>query len=275
MPIAGAGFPGHGQGAVLEVKENMAQNNINGWNDYSRNQQGQYPSGRAGAAGGQKESLSTYIAKTYLWMFAGLLLTFVIGYTAAASGMAERMLLSDARMILIGLTIAELACVIIMSLLIQKISAAVAAVFFFAYAALTGLTFSIYFVVFEVQTVMLVFGITALFFGIMAASALIFKLQLDRIRPFLIGGLFVLIGFGILSFFLHFEQLDIIISYIGIVVFLGFTAYDTTKIRANYEHLNGNGEMLAKASIISALELYLDFINLFLYILRIVGRNRS
>lgn len=221
------------------------------------------------------ESLSTYIAKTYLWMFAGLLLTFFVALGMNLTGMTYRLLTRGGYAVLIAVTIAEFVCVITMSAAIRKISAGVAGIFFFVYAALTGVTFSIYFALFDLDILIASFGATALFFGGMAAVSLIFKMQLDTIRPFLFGGLILLIVFGLLSLIFNLGAFNTVICYIGIAVFLGYTAYDTSKIRANYAMYAGNTELLKKASVFSALQLYLDFVNLFLYILRILSRNRS
>ena len=109
----------------------------------------------------------------------------------------------------------------------------------------------------------------------MAAARLIFKMELDSIRPYLFGGLILLIVFGILSMFLNLGVFNTLICYVGIAVFLGYTAYDVSKIRQNYYFYAGQGELLKKASIFSALQLYLDFINLFLYILRILGNRKD
>ncbi len=104
---------------------------------------------------------------------------------------------------------------------------------------------------------------------------MIFKLDISGIRPVLIGGLFLLIIFGLVSMFMDLSGLETAFCYLGIVVFLGFTAYDTSKIRENYMTFSGNPELLEKAAVFSALELYLDFINLFLYILRLLNRSRN
>ena len=220
-------------------------------------------------------TLSDYIAKTYLWMFAGLLLTAAVAFGMAASGLTYRMLLGGGRFALIGVTILEFACVIYMSTRIQKMSVAAARGCFFLYAALTGIVFSMYFLMFDIGILIYAFLATAVFFGGMAAAALIFKMELDTIRPFLFGGLILLIVFGLLSFFFDFGAFNTAICYLGMAVFLGYTAYDTTKIRDNYHYYSADGQMLAKASIFSALQLYLDFINLFLYILRILGNRRN
>ncbi len=219
-----------------------------------------------------RESLSTYTAKTYLWMFAGLLVTFLvsvaIGYTGAWYSLIQ------VPGIMIAVLIAELAVVILMSAMIRKMSPAAAAACFFTYAALTGVTFSLYFIVYDLYSMILVFVATAMFFGLLAGAALIFKLQLDSIRPFLFGGLILLIVFGLLSMFMGLGAFDTVICYLGIAVFLGYTAYDTAKIRDYYAYYQSDAAMLKKASIFSALQLYLDFVNLFLYILRLLGRKK-
>ena len=220
-------------------------------------------------------SLSTYIGKTFLWMFGGLLLTAVIAYFMAASGLTFRLIVGGGSVALIGITIAELAVVIIMSARIRKMTPAGAAFCFLLYAALTGVTFSMYFLLFDLQVLVYAFAATGLFFGGMAAASLIFKMELSSIRPYLFGGLIFLILFGVLSMIFNLGAFNTAVCYIGIAIFLAYTAYDTAKIKENYAFYAGNGEMLAKASIFSALQLYLDFVNLFLYILRILGRNRK
>ncbi len=221
-----------------------------------------------------RDSLSTYIGKTFLWMFGGLLLTFIIAYGMAARGIALRLLSGGGIAVLIGVSIAEILCVVIMSARFHKLSPTAAALFFFAYAALTGVTFSMYFVMFDVQILVYAFGATAVFFGGMAAASLIFKMELSTIRPYLFGGLIFLILFGILSMFLNLGAFNTMLCYIGIAVFLGYTAYDTAKIKENYNYYYGDAVMLQKASVFAALQLYLDFINLFLYILRILASRR-
>ena len=108
---------------------------------------------------------------------------------------------------------------------------------------------------------------TGILFGGMAAASLIFKMELDSIRPLLFGGLIMLIIVGVLGMFLNLGAFNVMICYLGIAIFLGYTAYDTAKIRQNYEYYSqmGDSVILEKASIFSALQLYLDFVNLFLY----------
>ena len=222
--------------------------------------------------GYRQETLGQYVAKTYLWMFAGLLTTFGIAMAGYLTGAIRLVFqIPYALMVLTGL---ELVTVIWMSARIQKLSVGAARGLFLFYAALNGIVFSAYFAIFGVVDMVLIFGATAVFFGVMAGISLIFKLDISGIRPILTGGLIVMILFGILSWFINLGAFETVLCYAGIALFLAFTAYDTGKIRDNYNYFAGNPELLGKASVFSALALYLDFINLFLYILRLMNRNR-
>lgn len=225
------------------------------------------------AEGYGRETLGQYVAKTYLWMFAGLMLTFAVAIAGYLSGAILFVFAIPYGLIVIsGL---ELLTVFWMSARVNKMSVGTARGMFLFYAALNGIVFSAYFLVFGAVQLLLVFVATSLFFGIMAGVSLIFKIDISGIRPLLVGGLFFLIIFGVLSMFLNLGAMETVMCYVGIAVFLGFTAYDTGKIRTNYTYFAGNQEVLEKASIFSALSLYLDFINLFLYILRLLNRSRN
>ena len=225
------------------------------------------------AEGYGRETLGQYVAKTYLWMFAGLMLTFAVAVAGYLAGAILFVFAIPYGLIVIsGL---ELLTVFWMSARVNKMSVGAARGMFLFYAALNGIVFSAYFLVFGAVQLLLVFVATSLFFGIMAGVSLIFKIDISGIRPLLVGGLFFLIIFGVLSMFLNLGAMETVMCYVGIAVFLGFTAYDTGKIRTNYTYFAGNQEILEKASIFSALSLYLDFINLFLYILRLLNRSRN
>lgn len=225
------------------------------------------------AEGYGRETLGQYVAKTYLWMFAGLMLTFAVAVAGYLSGAILFVFAIPYGLIVISGM--ELLTVFWMSARVNKMSVGAARGMFLFYAALNGIVFSAYFLVFGAVQLLLVFVATSLFFGIMAGVSLIFKIDISGIRPLLVGGLFFLIIFGVLSMFLNLGAMETVMCYVGIAVFLGFTAYDTGKIRTNYTYFAGNQEILEKASIFSALSLYLDFINLFLYILRLLNRSRN
>ena len=142
---------------------------------------------------------------------------------------------------------------------------------------LTGINLSVYFVVYNLSTLILAFLVGALYFGIMAVYGMSTQKDLTGWGPKLMGGLLALLivsVFGML-FVGNFGIFDIVLCGIGLLVFMGFTAYDTQKLRSMYSYYGGDAAMLHKSSIIGALQLYLDYINIFLYVLRLLGRNRN
>ena len=221
------------------------------------------------------ESLPAYTAKTFLWMFLGLLTTFAVAVGGYDSGLTVRAILSVPAFHIVIL-VAELAVVLVLSARIHRLSVSAATMLFFAYAILTGVTFSAYFLLFELSSLVLIFAVTALYFGALAIFGYFTKSDLSRLRPILVGGLIFLIVFGLLSLFLPFlSGLERIYCLIGIAIFLGLTAYDTQRIRDYYFAYAHDAQMAKKASIYSALQLYLDFINLFLYLLRFMGKSKN
>lgn len=227
----------------------------------------------------KRESMGSYTAKTFGIMFLGLLVTFGTAWffsnTFPGLYFLYRAFEAIPQFHLI-LLIAQLAVVIGMTAALHKISAGVAGLFFFLYALLTGLTFTVYFILFELDSLILVFGFTALYFGGMAVFGFVTGIDLSRLRTLLLGGLIFLIVANLLMMFIPgLQVLDRVACTIGVVVFLAYTAYDTQKIKAFYQAYQGDEAMLKKASILSALQLYLDFVNLFLYLLRLFGKRKK
>ena len=219
------------------------------------------------------ESISAYTVKTFLWMFLGLMTTFAVALFGYVTGTIVYVFAIPYFHII--LLVAELAVVLVLSAKLQTLNVATARVLFFAYAVLNGIVFSVYFLVFSMLSLILVFAMTAVYFGGMAVYGYCTKTDLSRLRPILVGGLLFLIVFGLLSLFLPMGMADRVVCLIGVAVFLAFTAYDTQKIRTYYQAYQGDQAMLERASIFSALQLYLDFVNLFLYLLRLLGKNRK
>ena len=223
----------------------------------------------------QGETLGQYTAKTFLWMVLGLLVTF---------GVAVGCWLTDATLyalyyipyVHLIVLIATLVISFTMVRRLEKMAVGTAIVLFVLFSALFGFTLSIYLLAFHVTSVVLCFLLTAVYFGALAAYGFLTKRDLSGLRTILFSGLIFLIIFGLLSMFIPgLQMFDRVICLIGIATFLGYTAYDTQKIRAYYNYYSVSPDMLAKASIFSALQLYLDFINLFLYLLRFLGNRRS
>ncbi len=219
-------------------------------------------------------TLNQYIARTFGWMFLGLMLTFAVAVGTVLSGLVFTLLASP--FVLIALTVVELVVVIAFSASLLKRSVGFTRGLFFLYSVLNGVVFSLYFLMFDVVNLMAVFALTAVFFGAFALYGRFTKTDLSRLGPILIGGLIFLIVAGLLMAFIPgFSFMERIVCMVGIVIFLCFTAYDVQKIKANYDYFYSDSAMLEKASVYSALQLYLDFINLFLYLLRFFGNSRS
>lgn len=229
--------------------------------------------GYHGGYAGARMSLNQYMARTFAWMFVGLAVTFGLSLVLAYTGVVFYLFMIPAVPIL--LLVAEVVVVLVLAARVQKLSVGAARGLFLAYAALNGVVFSVYFVVYGLGQLLLIFGLTALFFGAFALYGHFTKTDLSNLRPLLIGGLIFLVVAGILLLFIPMETFERVVCLVGIAVFLCFTAYDTQKIKAFYSYYGADGAMLQKASIFSALQLYLDFINLFLYLLRFFGRNRN
>lgn len=205
--------------------------------------------------------------KVFMWMFIGLLITFLTGYVVSSNdNMLYNIFSGGTYFILI---IIELVLVVYLSARIHKMQVTTARIVFILYSFVSGLTFGSIFIVFKMSSIMLIFLITAILFGIFALIGRFTKLDLTKVGTIL---LMMLLGIVICTFvnvFLKNDTLDLFVSYISIIVFLGFTAYDMQKIKMlSYEFDDED-----KIAIIGALELYLDFINIFIDLLRIFGKR--
>lgn len=218
------------------------------------------------------EPLNRYTAKTFGWMFAGLLVTFLVAMTAYMTGLVWYVFAIPYAVLVLG--IAEVAVVLYMSARINKVSVGTARALFLTYSVLNGVVFSAYFLIYELPSMVFIFGATALFFGIMAAVGYTTRADLSNLRNFLLGGLVFLLVFWVAAMFINLERFEIVACTVGIFIFLVFTAYDTQKIRAYHQVYAQDPQMARKASIFSALQLYLDFINMFIYLLRVLGRRK-
>lgn len=216
-----------------------------------------------------------YTTRTFLWMMLGLMISFGV---AILSWMTNFTLYLYAiiPMLPVVLSLATLVLVMTLSMRIQKMSVALAQGIFLAYSVLIGVTVSIWLYLFQLTSVVLVFLVTALYFGALAAYGHFTHRNLAGFGPILLSGLIFLLLFGILSLFIPgMTALDSLCCLFGIAIFLGYTAYDTQRIRDFYYYYSGYPDMMEKASIFSALWLYMDFINLFVYLLRFLGNRRN
>lgn len=222
-------------------------------------------------------TLSQYMTKTFAWMFAGLLVTFAVGIGTVTSGLVW--LFASTGLIFVT-AIAELAMVFVLSARVTKIQPGTATGLFFGYAILNGINLSTIFLVYQVSSLVLAFLVGAVYFGVMAVYGATTRRDLTGWGPKLFAGLIAmmvcyLVGSIFSLFGMSFALGDLVLCAIGLLIFMGLTAYDTQMLKHHYAYFGGNAAMLHKASIIGALNLYLDFINIFLYILRMVGRRND
>lgn len=221
-----------------------------------------------------------YTTRTFLWMMLGLMITFGVAILGWMTNLTQY-LYAASPLVPIALGLVTLFMVITFSGRIEKMSVSSAQTLFVVFSIVMGITVSSWLYLFQLLSVVLIFLMTALYFGALAAYGHFTSRSLAGYRPILLSGLiflvvFGLVVFGILSLFIpDLSALESVYCLIGIAIFLGYTAYDTQRIREFYYYYSGYPDMMEKASIFSALQLYLDFINLFLYLLRFLGRQRD
>ncbi len=215
------------------------------------------------------------LRNVYLWMTAGLALTGIVALGVATNPNFVYTLVTN-RLLFFGLIIGELFLVVFLSARIMTLSPAAATAAFAAYAVLNGVTLSVIFLAYTGQNIATALFITAATFGGMSVYALTTRRDLSGLGHYFIMGLWGLIIASLINIFLKSEAFYYLISYIGVAVFLGLTAYDTQRIKQMSDRMGVSaGEAdYVRLSILGALRLYLDFINLFLFFLRIFGRRR-
>ena len=209
--------------------------------------------------------------KVYTWMTLALLITGVTAFGVASS---PTLFMSLSKMMW-GLIIAELALVFILSGAINRLSLGTATLMFIGYSVLNGAMLSSIFLVYEPMVIAKVFFITAGTFGAMAVYGYTTKKDLTSMGKILFMALIGLIIATVVNMFLKSPGFDYILSYIGVAIFIGLTAWDSQKIKEMLQTQYDMSEGAQKLALLGALTLYLDFINLFLYLLRIFGNNRD
>lgn len=212
--------------------------------------------------------------KVFVWMTLALAITGLTAYGVATSPTILSLIFSS-NVTVFGLIIAEFALVFAISGAINRLSLSTATLLFILYSVINGATLSTIFFAFSVATIGKVFFITAGTFGAMALVGYTTKTDLTSMGKLLFMALLGIIIASVVNIFVGSSGLDLILSYVGVLVFVGLTAYDTQKIKQMCQAAPDAGESAQKLALIGALSLYLDFINLFLYLLRIFGNNRD
>ena len=221
----------------------------------------------------QEEIQRGFITRVYAWMTLGLFVTAAAAwFTISVPNLLLAIVTS--RFLFLGLILGELALVIILSAAVNRLSPVIAGLLFVGYAVLNGVTLSILILIYTEASIALTFGVTACTFGIMTLYGYTTQRDLTRLGSLLFMGLIGLVLASLLNLFLRNPAIYWVITYVGILIFIGLIAYDTQKLKAMSLTLDGQGQVTQKASILGALRLYLDFINLFLLLLRVLGRRK-
>lgn len=223
-----------------------------------------------------QESVATqqnFISRVYGWMSLALAMTGVVSWMTITTPALMNVILKN-QFVFFGLIIAELLLVVAISGAINVLSSQTATVLFFLYSALNGITLSVIFLVYTAQSIASTFFITAGTFAVMAVYGYTTKKDLTTVGNLAMMALIGIIIASIVNIFLKSDLLYWGITYIGILVFIGLIAYDTQKIKQIGMGLADDEHIAHKSSIIGALRLYLDFINLFIMLLRVFGRRR-
>lgn len=212
--------------------------------------------------------------KVYLWMSLALVITGFTAYYVATTPALIGAIITN-QILFWGLVIGELALVFGLSAAINKLSLTTATLMFVIYAVINGLTLSFIFLVYTASSITSVFFITAGTFAVMAFFGYFTKTDLSSLGKILMMALIGIIIATIVNIFTKSEGLAMILNYLGVLVFVGLTAYDSQKIKQMLMMAPDAGEAAQKVALLGALSLYLDFINLFLYLLRIFGTRRD
>ena len=210
--------------------------------------------------------------KVYLWMTLALIITGITAYGVATSPTLLQMIYGN-RFAIWGMIIVELALVFWISARIDRLSLTKATLLFILYSVINGATLSSIFFVYSPSAITKVFLITAATFGAMALYGYFTKSDLSSWGKVLMMAVVGLIIAMLVNMFIKSSMMDLIVSGIGVLVFTGLTAYDSQKIRQMLSMQTDMGEGAQKVALLGALSLYLDFINLFLYLLRLFGRG--
>lgn len=214
------------------------------------------------------ENRNEIYSKVYMWMFIGLLVTFITGYYTSTNVDALEVIFSTGGYWLFA--IAEIVIAIVLSARITKMNSGTATFLYLLYTFLTGLTFSSIFIVYKISSIIWIFLICSILFLVFALIGHFTKIDLTKLGTILMMMLFGIIICGIINIFVGSESFDMVLCILSIIIFLGYIAYDIQKVK-NLENLVPEENL----AIISAFQLYLDFINVFIELLRLFGKSKD
>lgn len=216
---------------------------------------------------------NTFLSRVYAWMGFGLALTALVSFVTVSTPAIMEAIYADTG-IFYFLIIAELGLVLAFSFLQNRVNSMVASLMFVSYAALNGLTMAVIFLVYTTTSIAATFGITAGMYVAMSVYGVVTKRDLTQVGSFAMMGLFGVIIASVVNIFMHSDTVSWMVSFCGVIVFTLLTAYDTQRAKAMGQYFASDSEQSRKAALSMALSLYLDFINLFLSLLRLFGNRR-
>jgi FtsH-binding integral membrane protein len=219
------------------------------------------------------QNISVYLTKVYNWMAIALLITGLVAYFTADSEQLLQVIFGN-RILFFGLIIAEVLLVGYIAARIQRLTTSTAISLFLLYSTLNGLTMAFIFMAYTSASISSTFIITAGTFGAMSLYGYFTKKDLTKIGNIAFMGLIGIIIASVVNIFMESSMMYWIITYIGVIIFVALTAYDTQKLKRIAAEGFQNDESMEKSAILGALTLYLDFINLFLFLLRIFGDRK-
>lgn len=213
-----------------------------------------------------------FFSKVFMWLFIGLFITFACGYVICSSNSLLATFAGDGVYLICA--IAQIVLCIVLSARIHKMQLTTAKILYIGYSILTGITFASILAYFEVSSVIYVFLATALVFGIFAFIGNTTKMDLSKIGTYALMALIAVIILEIINLFLLNSTISLAVIVISIIAFIAFIAYDVQRLKS-LEHFGVDEEEKSKYAIIGAFELYLDFINLFIDLLRLFGKSKD
>jgi FtsH-binding integral membrane protein len=222
-----------------------------------------------------ESAVRSFMAGVFTWMFIALAITAGISYYVSITPEIMQLMVTETGLSIFGwvVMLAPIGFVLLMSFRFQQLSAVSLTLLFVVYSVLVGLSLSFIFLVYTIGSVATTFVVTSLTFGVMAVAGYTTKTDLTKFGSILMMGLVGIIIASVVNFFLKSDSMQYVISFIGVLVFTGLTAYDVQKLKKIGNEMTAGEESTRKYTIMGALSLYLDFINLFLFLLRFLGRR--
>ena len=213
---------------------------------------------------------NSLLSKVFGWLFIGLLITFVSGYLVSINeNMMRDIFGSNLFLIFI---VAEIIIALVLRIFLDKLNKVAAILLYIVYAVLTGLTISSIFVAYKLPSIIIIFLVTSILFGIFALIGRFTKIDLSKFGIFLLIGIIAIISLAIINIFVGSEKLNILTCILGVVIFIGYIAYDFNRITKS-EEMEGIEE--SNYPIVFAFDLYIDFINLFIDLMRLFGDSNN